>query len=121
MRLRGEIIGALNLFRTETSSLNDDDVVVAQALADIATIAILQNRHTVATTDLNVHLEFALTSRILIEQAKGTIAERHSISADHAFVSLRQYARSHNLRLADVARNTLNGTLDPTTLATPDN
>ena len=57
MRLRGEIIGALNLFRTETGSLNADDVLAAQALADIATIAILQNRNTVATEDLNDQLE----------------------------------------------------------------
>ena len=60
MRLRGQIIGALNLFRTETGSLNDDDVTVAQALADIATIAIIQNRGTIAEQDLNTQLETAL-------------------------------------------------------------
>ena len=89
MRLRGEIIGALNLFRTETGSLNDDDVIVAQALADIATIAILQNRNTVAKQDLNTQLETALSSRIVIEQAKGMIAERRNIAADEAFSHLR--------------------------------
>ncbi len=117
MRLRGQIIGALNLFRTETGSLNDDDVLIAQALADIATIAILQNRHTTATQDLNTQLENALSSRIVIEQAKGMIAERRSIAADEAFDSSGRYARNHNLRLADVARQTIDGTLDPTAIA----
>ena len=119
MRLRGQIIGALNLFRTETGSLNADDVLAAQALADIATIAILQNRHTMATQDVNSQLEHALSSRIVIEQAKGMIAERRNIGADEAFVRLRSYARNHNLRLADVARQTLDGALDPSQIATP--
>jgi len=119
MRLRGDIIGALNLFRTEIGSLNPDDVVAAQALADIATIAIIQNRKTVAKQDLNVQLESALSSRIVIEQAKGMIAERRNIGADEAFTYLRKYARNHNLRLADVARSTLEGTLDPSVAAGP--
>ena len=77
MRLRGQIIGALNLFRTETGSLSDDDVVVAQALADIATIAILQNRNTVEQPRRSTPSSTtALSSRIVIEQAKGMIAER---------------------------------------------
>ena len=115
MRLRGQIIGALNLFRIESGSLNDDDVAAAQALADIATIAILQNRSSIATQDLNAQLENALSSRIVIEQAKGMIAERRNITADEAFVHLRTHARNHNVHLADVARRTLDGTLDPTT------
>lgn len=116
MRLRGDIIGALNLFRTETGSLNADDVLAAQALADIATIAILQNRHTLAAHELNAQLESALASRVVIEQAKGMIAERRHIPVDEAFTELRGHARSHNLRLADVARSTVDGTLDPATL-----
>ncbi len=117
MRLRGEVIGALNLFRTEVGSLNDDDVTVAQALADIATIAIIQNRGTIAKQDLNTQLETALTSRIVIEQAKGMLAERSQIPADEAFSLLRTYARNHNLRLADVARSTIDGSLNPFTVA----
>jgi len=113
MRLRGQIIGALNLFRTETGSMGDDDVVVAQALADIATIAILQNRNTVESRELNAQLSTALSSRIVIEQAKGMIAERQVISVDEAFNRIRAYARNHNLRLADVARDTVNGTIAP--------
>ena len=116
MRLRGQIIGALNLFRTETGSMSDDDVVVAQALADIATIAILQNRQTVETGELNAQLTTALSSRVVIEQAKGMIAERQRIPVDEAFDRLRRHARNHNLRLADVARDTVDGTIDPSTV-----
>ena len=90
MRLRGQIIGALNLFRTETGSLSDDDVVVAQALADIATIAILQNRTAVEADERQRPAHRApSTSRIVIEQAKGMIAERQRIAIDEAFDRLR--------------------------------
>ena len=117
MRLRGRIIGALNLFRTEVGSMSEDDVVIAQALADIATIAILQNRDTVATREVNAQLETALSSRIVIEQAKGMIAERQRIPVDEAFNRLRSHARNHNLRLAAVAAGTVAGTIDPATFA----
>jgi len=115
MRLRGQIIGALNLFRAETGSLNDDDVVVAQALADIATITIIQNRAVVASHELNAQLESALSSRVVIEQAKGIIAERRRIPVDDAFAQLRRHARNNNLRLADVAQDTVSGSIDPST------
>jgi AmiR/NasT family two-component response regulator len=116
MRLRGQIIGALNLFRTEIGSMNDDDVIIAQALADIATITIIQNRTAVASHDLNAQLESALSSRVVIEQAKGIIAERRRIPVDEAFAQLRRHARNNNLRLADVARDTIAGAIDPSTL-----
>jgi GAF domain-containing protein len=115
MRLRGDIIGALNLFRTETGSLSDDDILVAQALADIATIAILQNRTSVEARDINAQLTTALASRIVIEQAKGMIAERGQLPVDEAFNRLRRHARNNNLRLADVARDTVHGSIDPAT------
>jgi GAF domain-containing protein len=117
MRLRGSVIGALNLFRSETGSMNDDDVAVAQALADVATIAILQNRAAVEAQEVNTQLTNALSSRIVIEQAKGMIAERQQLSIDQAFDRLRRYARGHNLRLADAARDTVAGRLDPAIFA----
>ena len=117
MRLRGQIIGALNLFRTETGSLDDDDVAIAQALADLATIAILQNRTTVEQRDVNAQLTAALSSRVVIEQAKGMIAERQQLPVDQAFDRLRRHARNHNLRLADVARDTVSGAIDPDTFS----
>lgn len=118
MRLRGQVIGALNLFRTEVGSLNDDDINVAQALADIATIAILQNRTAVEERELNLQLRTALSSRIVIEQAKGIIAERHQVPIDEAFVRLRGYARARNLRLIAVAGDTVTGNIDAATFTT---
>jgi GAF domain-containing protein len=109
MRLRGKVIGALNLFRVDTGSLNDDDVVVAQALADIATIAILQSRSSTEAQQLNEQLSTALSSRIVIEQAKGILAERLHVSIGEAFDRMRRYARNRNRRLADVAHDTVNG------------
>jgi GAF domain-containing protein len=119
MRLRTQIVGVVNLFRTAIGSLSAGDVAAAQALADIATIAILQHRATLDTQHVNEQLSEALTSRIVIEQAKGMIAERHHLPVDTAFATLRDHARRHNERLADVARNILDGTLDLALLPPP--
>ena len=119
MRLRGNVIGALNLFRTERGSLRDEDVTVAQALADVATIAILQNRTSVMAAEVNAQLNAALTSRIVIEQTKGIIAERRRVSIDTAFTYMRRHARDHDRRLADLARATVAGTLDLSTFDEP--
>lgn len=116
MRLRGQVIGALNLFRTEVGSLTADDVDIAQALADLATIAILQHRAAIESGVLNEQLTHALQSRIVIEQAKGVIAEREGLEVDQAFAQLRSYARSHNLRLAALAQAVVAGKFDPTTV-----
>jgi GAF domain-containing protein len=119
MRLRSHTIGALNLFRSATGSLNDDDVAAAQALADIATIAIVQHRFALDAQVLNQQLTEALASRIVIEQSKGIIAERRGVPMDAAFATLRHHARHNNLRLADVARSIVDGTLDPDHLDPP--
>jgi GAF domain-containing protein len=119
MRLRTHILGALNLFRSTAGSLNDEDVVAAQALADIATIAIVQHRTLFDAQLLNEQLSSALTSRIVIEQAKGMIAERRHVPVDGAFATLRHHARRNNQRLADVARAIVDGTIDPDLLDRP--
>ena len=113
MRLRKQVIGALNLFRSEPGSLSDDDVATAQALADVATIAILQHRLVVETQTVNEQLSLALSSRIVIEQAKGMIAERQRVAVEQAFQRLRTHARNHNLRLADLAGDIVAGVVDP--------
>lgn len=104
MRLRGTVLGALNLFHTDPREMPEQDVVVAQALADIATIAILQHAAAFESHALNEQLQQALNSRIIIEQAKGVVAERTGLGMDEAFAQLRHDARSRNLRLVDVAR-----------------
>jgi len=119
LRLRGTVIGALNLFHTDECEMGGDDVEVAQAFADIATIAILQHRAVRESQLVAEQLQHALNSRIVIEQAKGMIAEREGLPMEPAFRRLRAHARSHNLRLADVAEAVINGTLAASSLDPP--
>lgn len=111
MRLRGLTIGALNLFRATEGTVDDADADAAQALADVATIAILQHRATLETQVVNKQLTQALNSRIVIEQAKGVVGERENLTMEQAFTLLRSYARNHNLRLVEVARGVVDGVL----------
>jgi GAF domain-containing protein len=111
MRLRGVIIGALNLFRADEGAMEDADVAAAQAFADVATIAILQHRAVLEAQVLNEQLNHALNSRIVIEQAKGVLAERAGLDMEQSFARLRNYARQHNLRLVNVAQDVIDGTL----------
>lgn len=113
MRLRGRTIGALNLFRTEPGSLDHEDVIVAQGLADVATIAILQHRSSVDARVLNDQLSHALNSRIVIEQAKGMASQAAGCDMDQAFARLRAHARNHNARLTDVALSVVEGRIEP--------
>ncbi|MDQ6837333.1 MAG: GAF and ANTAR domain-containing protein [Actinomycetota bacterium] len=103
MRLRGQTIGALNMFRAEEGAMGENDVIAAQALADVATIAILAHRAAVDAQTLNAQLTEALNTRIVIEQAKGVMSERAGLDMERAFARLRGHARNHNLRLTDVA------------------
>jgi len=113
MRLRGVTIGALNLFRADAGGLDEADVVAAQALADVATIGILQHRAGLQAHMVVDQLNHALNSRVMIEQAKGMLAERSGIDMGAAFTWLRKHARSHNLLLVDVAQAVIDGTLVP--------
>lgn len=111
MRLRDNVIGALNLFSIDPALLNSEDQMVAQALADIATIGILQERALNDTQIVKTQLATALESRIVIEQAKGVIAEHNQVSVDTAFAQLRRYARSHNRGLSQIAHDVADGTI----------
>ena len=119
LRLRGTIIGALNLFHTAATDAERADVEVAQAFADIATIAILQHRAAREAQVVNEQLNRALNSRIIIEQAKGVLAEREGLDVQEAFEWLRRHARNHNLRLADLAGDVIAGTVATATLDGP--
>jgi hypothetical protein len=105
MRLRDEVIGALNLFRAQPEPLAPADLRIGQALADVATIGLLQERSVRRGEVVAEQLQAALNSRVVIEQAKGKLAERLSIGTEQAFGILREYARNNNQRLTDVARN----------------
>ena len=119
MRLRGTTIGALNLFRTTADNLDPDDLAAARAFADVATIAVLQNQAAIDARLLNTQLNYALNSRIVIEQAKGMLAERANIEVSDAFHRLRGHARSHNLRLGTLAQDFIEGRVDLSTITTP--
>jgi GAF domain-containing protein len=107
LRLRQQVIGALNLFGTTTGTLTDGDIQVVQALADIATIGLLQERAIRRAEVLAEQLQGALNTRIIIEQAKGALARIHSIGVDEAFAKLRTYARNHNYKLSDLAHTVI--------------
>ena len=95
------------------------DIIVARAFADLAALSIVQHRASAEAQRLNEQLSNALTSRVVIEQAKGVIAERADIGLAAAFSRLRAYARNHNCRLTDVAQAAVDGTLDPHAWAPP--
>ena len=107
------MLGALGLFGSDAGALQDDDLALAQALAHVATITVLQNRAAATSGALNGQLQTALTSRIMLEQAKGILAERGGLEMDEAFRRLRRFARDHNRRLTDVARAVVTGALPP--------
>jgi len=104
MRLREQVIGGLNLFREQSGPFDPADVRIGQALADTATIGLLHERNLRRSEILGEQLQGALNSRITIEQAKGKLAERFGIDLDTAFITLRHYARDHNLRLSDLSQ-----------------
>jgi ANTAR domain len=109
-RLRGRVLGALNLFGTaDGDPIRDSDVPVAQAMADVATIAILQDRLARERELLAVQLQYALDSRVVIEQAKGVLSTRLDIDMDEAFERIRKRARDSRRRLAEISEEVVSG------------
>jgi GAF domain-containing protein len=119
LRLRGEAIGAMNLFHPHPGRLPEDDLALGQALADVATIGILSERAIHRGEVLTEQLQTALTSRVIIEQAKGVLAQQGGLSMDAAFGRLRGYARDRNERLSVVARRVVETGLADDVLAAP--
>jgi len=110
MRLRTDVIGALNLFDVAAGPLDEDKVRLGQALADVSTIGLLQQRAIHHRDVLTEQLQTALNSRVLIEQAKGLLAERLHVNVDDAFTILRNASRSHNRPLSNLAQAIVDGT-----------
>ncbi len=109
MRLREQVLGALNLFRATPGPFDPAGVRIGQAMADVATISLLHERNMRHSDTLNEQLQTALNSRVIIEQAKGKLAERLGLDTDQAFSVLRDHARTRNLRLSDVALAFIDG------------
>ena len=112
MRLRDSVIGAMNLFTSRVQPLEPDRIELGQALADVATIGIMHERTLRQYEVVTEQLQTALNSRILIEQAKGVLAERLGTSIDEAFSLLRKYARNRNEKLVDIARAIIDNDLE---------
>jgi GAF domain-containing protein len=120
MQLRGQIIGTVNLFSAQPLELSDRDIALAQALADVATIGILQDRFLRESHLLADQLHRALDSRVIIEQAKGVLAQSASVSMDEAFTALRTYSRNHNLTIRSVSERITSRELDVAVLFAAD-
>jgi GAF domain-containing protein len=103
MRHRDTVIGALNLFSTAAGRIEPDDLKIIQALADVATIGLLQQRALAHSEILTEQLQGALNSRVTIEQAKGALARMRGVSVDEAFTLMRDHSRRQHLRLTDLA------------------
>ncbi len=116
LRLRGQIIGALNLFCVDQATLSDADVALGQALCDIATVGLLQERIVRQGEVLAEQLQSALNSRILLEQAKGVLSERAGIDLEAAFDVMRAHARRNHLQLSAVASGLIDGTIAATAI-----
>ena len=121
MRLRTDVIGALNFFDAAPGPLSTDKLRIGQALADVATIGLLQQRAIHSRDMVTEQLQTALNSRVLIEQAKGVVAERLQLDMVEAFTLLRTLARNSNRRLAELAEGIVDGTeqVSPRTLRRP--
>jgi GAF domain-containing protein len=113
LRLREVTLGALNLLNVTRTPMNAADLIVARAFADLAALSVAQHRASAEALRLNEHLTVALTSRVIIEQAKGVLSERAGVDVAEAFARLRAYSRNGNLRLTDVAQAAIDGTLAP--------
>ncbi|WP_410599554.1 GAF and ANTAR domain-containing protein [Amycolatopsis sp. lyj-90] len=116
MRLRDQVVGVMTLLDTGIGGPDRDDIELGQALADVATIGILQQRSIERGDQLTGQLQTALDSRVVIEQAKGVLAEHGQVSMDEAFTRLRGYARTHHHRLTELAHAVAGGTADLTAI-----
>jgi hypothetical protein len=107
LRLRDSVVGAMNLFCLDTVPLSKQDITLGQALADVATIGLLQERAVRQSGLLAEQLQTALNSRIMIEQAKGVLLASASIGVDRAFQLMRSHGRRNNLAVKEVARRVI--------------
>jgi GAF domain-containing protein len=119
LRVRSDVIGALNLFRGRDEPFTDTEMEIAQAMAEMAAIGLIQERAVRERNLLTTQLQTALNSRVIIEQAKGMIAEYLTMTADDAFTPLRNYARYHNRKLSEVASDVVDRRIPSAALGRP--
>lgn len=116
LRLRNQVLGVVSLFCSRTATLSEDNLAVGQALADVASIGLLQERAMLQKELLAEQLQAALNSRIRIEQAKGVLAERAGVEIEEAFAMMRRFSRQSSRRLSDVATDVIQGSIEASEL-----
>lgn len=116
MRLRDTVLGTIGLFGEHEGRLDEEDLALVQALVHVVSVAIVNQKAAADLTTINAQLQHALTSRIVLEQAKGIIAHTGGVDMESAFAVVRRYARDHGRRLSDVATQLVEGDLDGETL-----
>jgi GAF domain-containing protein len=119
LRVRADVIGALNLFRRSDEPFTGTEMAIAQAMAEMAAIGLIQERAARERNLLAAQLQTALNSRVIIEQAKGMISEYLTMTVDDAFTLLRNYAHYNNRRLSEVASDVVDRRIPSATLARP--
>ena len=119
LRLRATVVGAMTLFCEQTTRLPDEGRAVAQALADIATIGLLQEQAIRRSDVLATQLQVALDSRVLIEQAKGVLFATSGVEVTDAFQLMRAYSRRNNLPVTSVARRVVDRMLTAHEMSVP--
>jgi GAF domain-containing protein len=119
LRLRDQVIGAMNVFDASLHEMTHTESNLLRALADVATIGILQERTVKQQSDLSIQLQSALNSRIAVEQAKGIVSERLKVDMDTAFAMIRSHARNHSTLLSTVADALVRGSLSASELDSP--
>lgn len=107
MRLQDNVLGALGLFGGSVGALSEEDLSLAQALAHVGSVALVHGSAAADPAAITEQLQSALNSRIVLEQAKGLVAQYGGLDMDEAFGALRRYARDHSRRLADIARSVI--------------
>lgn len=105
-------VGALDLVSRTPGELDPSDLNTAQLLVEVAVAYLANSRAFEEQSRTAQQLQHALDSRVVIEQAKGRIAERHGIGIDEAFERLRDHSRHNRMKLRQVATDVINGDLD---------
>lgn len=114
MTLEGQTVGSFNLFRATPGPWGENDLAAASVLLQLAAAFLINTSTLSKQTQMAEQLQRALDTRILLEQAKGVLAEAHSINVDQAFIQIRHYARDRNLKIRDVAHGVVHMGVRPT-------
>ncbi|MGW7412317.1 GAF and ANTAR domain-containing protein [Streptomyces sp. NPDC054863] len=114
MKVNGQGVGALNLLREDPGTLTDTELALAQALADVACVAVVRWQADPARPhDVLTQVQAAVSVKATIETAKGLLAAAGGIGVQEADAALHRYSRLHGMSPSDAAQQLVRRTLDP--------